>query len=129
MAVEPLKILIVDDEPGHIHWMKMVYRRFGLTVFTALNIDEAREILKREKPHILTLETYIYNSHWFLQEARQLNKQITRVVITTIRDPGYLDFLKTLGLAEYCLNKPSDDKEFQRLEDIIMEIASLVRLG
>ena len=77
---------------------------------------------------MLTLETFIYNSHWFLQELKKLNDEVIRVVITTVRDRDYFDFLKTIGLTEYCLNKPSNDEEFQKLEDAIMEIASLIRM-
>lgn len=129
METQRVKILILDDEPGHIHWMDRLYTKLGLTVFGALSIDEARQIFEKEAPQIVTIETYIHNSHWFLQEIRKQNKETVRVVITTLDDQDYFDFLKNMGLAEYCLNKYFDDKGCQRLEDIIMEIASLIRIA
>jgi DNA-binding NarL/FixJ family response regulator len=128
MEQGPIKILIIDDEAGHIHWMRMLYKRLGLIVFDALSLTEARDMLKKEKPHILTIESYMQNSHWFLQEARKSDKEIVRVVLTATQDAEYFEFLKNLGLAEYCLSKSDIGAGFERLEGIITEIASLIRV-
>jgi CheY-like chemotaxis protein len=60
---EPVKVLIIDDEPGHIHWMSMVYKDLGLSTFGALNLEEAKDILTKENPDIVTIETYIHGGH------------------------------------------------------------------
>lgn len=127
MEKEPVKVLIIDDEPGHIHWMSMLYKSFGLRAFGALDLEQAREILTKENPDIVTIETYMHDGIWFLEEIKKLDPWATRVVLTTENDPDYFDFVKTIGMAEYALNKPHDEEELERLTNTIKEIASLIR--
>jgi CheY-like chemotaxis protein len=50
------KILIVDDEPDIVSYLEMVLRDQGYDTVTAGNGNEALEMVKREKPDLVTLD-------------------------------------------------------------------------
>jgi len=50
------KVLIVDDEPDMIDFLKSLLTDNGIEVVVATNGKEALEIAKREKPDLITLD-------------------------------------------------------------------------
>jgi len=50
------KILVTDDEPDMVVFLSTVLEDNGAEVFTASSGDEALEILRREKPDLMTLD-------------------------------------------------------------------------
>jgi CheY-like chemotaxis protein len=50
------KILIVDDEPDVVSYLEMILQDNGYETVTASNGNEALEILRREKPDLVTLD-------------------------------------------------------------------------
>ena len=50
------KILIVDDEPDILSYLEMILKDNGYQTLTARNGNEALEILRKEKPDLVTLD-------------------------------------------------------------------------
>jgi CheY-like chemotaxis protein len=50
------KLVVADDEPDQLTYLATVFEDHGATVFRATNGDEALELVRREKPHLLTLD-------------------------------------------------------------------------
>jgi len=114
------KLLVIDDEAGTLFYMEKEYSRKGVAVFGALSIDEARAILKKENPAVVVVETFVPYSEEFLKEVRQFNKNIIRVIHTTIHPPGYQENCFKQYLCEYYFEKPlSDEQKQQGMDDII----------
>ena len=55
-ALAGYKILIADDEPDMRVFLRTVLEDNGATVFEAANGNEAIEIARTEKPHLMTLD-------------------------------------------------------------------------
>lgn len=49
-------ILIVDDEPDVLSYLEMILQDNGYQTLTAKNGNEAMEILRKEKPDLVTLD-------------------------------------------------------------------------
>jgi CheY-like chemotaxis protein len=55
-AQQPKKILIVDDEPDVVSYLEMLLRDEGYETLSASDGQEAIEIVRREKPDLVTLD-------------------------------------------------------------------------
>jgi CheY-like chemotaxis protein len=57
-AGAPMKktVLIVDDEPAIVSYLEMILQDNGYATLTAKNGREAMEMVKREKPDLVTLD-------------------------------------------------------------------------
>ncbi len=49
-------LVVADDEPDQVEFLATVFEDHGATVFRAANGDEALEMVRREKPDLLTLD-------------------------------------------------------------------------
>jgi CheY-like chemotaxis protein len=50
------KLVVADDEPDQLAFLATVFEDHGATVFKATNGDEALELVRRQKPDLLTLD-------------------------------------------------------------------------
>jgi CheY-like chemotaxis protein len=50
------KLVVADDEPDQLTFLATVFEDHGATVFRATNGDEALEMVRKEKPDLLTLD-------------------------------------------------------------------------
>lgn len=53
------KIVVADDEPDFAEFVATVLEDAGATVFKAHDADSAYELVKKEKPHLLTLDLHM----------------------------------------------------------------------
>ena len=49
-------VLIVDDEPDVVSYLEMILQDNGYRTLTAVNGNEALELLRRERPDLVTLD-------------------------------------------------------------------------
>ena len=54
--MENVKILVVDDEPDILEFLRYNLVKEGYEVFTASNGEEGLSIAEREKPHLIVLD-------------------------------------------------------------------------
>jgi CheY-like chemotaxis protein len=50
------KLVVADDEPDQLTFLATVFEDHGATVFRATNGDEALELVRSQKPDLLTLD-------------------------------------------------------------------------
>ncbi len=55
-ALKGRKILVVDDEPDQLTFIATVLEDNGAEILEAQNGDEALDLAKNEKPHLITLD-------------------------------------------------------------------------
>ena len=55
-AQQAKRILIVDDEPAVVTYLEMMLRDSGYETISATNGKEGMEIVRREKPDLITLD-------------------------------------------------------------------------
>ena len=53
---EPPEILIVDDDPNYVNFVKPVIESKGYKVITACNREEAMKVLRKQKPDLILLD-------------------------------------------------------------------------
>ena len=101
------KILLVDDEIELCHMVKDILRGDGYQrIFTAYRLEQARQLLRTETPHVLILDVMLPDGDGFqfIQEIRQLSQ--VPVLFLSARDEDE-DRLLGLGLgADDYLTKP-----------------------
>jgi CheY-like chemotaxis protein len=60
-AVMPKKILVIDDEPHLVKYLTIFLQDCGYETCSAADGEEAFEVLKREKPDLVTLDLQMPN--------------------------------------------------------------------
>jgi CheY-like chemotaxis protein len=60
-AIMPKKILVIDDEPHLVKYLTIFLQDCGYETCSAADGEEAFEVLKREKPDLVTLDLQMPN--------------------------------------------------------------------
>jgi len=112
-----IKILIVDDEYAFCRSLKLFLEKIGFQALVATNGEHALDILKEEKPAIMTLDMRMpgLNGYEILQKAKRLHPELFIIVVTAIDVPNMEEMLEHSG-AHALLRKPID---LQKLSDMI----------
>ena len=112
-----IKILIVDDESVICELLKTYLERLGFQAFVAENGEQALEILREEKPAIMTLDIRMpgLNGYDVLQKVKRRHPELFIIVVTGIDVPNMEEMLEHSG-AHALLRKPID---LQELSDTI----------
>jgi CheY-like chemotaxis protein len=120
------KILVVDDEPAVVTYLDMFLRDNGYETMTAADGREGLEIVKREKPDLVTLDISMPEASGarFYKEMKHDPQlaSIPIVIITAITgvdgDPyaykKFLDSRQTVPPPEGFVPKPVDREELIR---------------
>lgn len=112
-----IKILIVDDEYAFCRSLKLFLEKIGFQTLIATNGEHALDILKEEKPAIMTLDMRMpgLNGYEILQKVKRLHPELFIIVVTAIDVPNMEEMLEHSG-AHALLRKPID---LQELSDTI----------
>ncbi len=112
-----IKILIVDDEYAFCRSLKIFFDKIGFEPLIATNGEHAIDIVREEKPAIMTLDIRMpgLNGYDILQKVKRLNPDLFIIVITAIDVPNMEEMLEHSG-AHALLHKPID---LQKLSDTI----------
>lgn len=103
----PKKILVVDDEPHIVRYLTAFLKDSGYDTCSASNGEEALDVLKREKPDLVTLDLQMPNEtgtgfYRHMSKSKEF-KNVPVIVISGI--PGrHLAVPKPVGVFE----KPID---------------------
>ena len=96
----PYRILLVDDEPGIRKILRLFLELEGYTVFEAITANQAMQVVKKEKPHLIILDVILFGQTGFdVCEWVKNNPETKDIII----------FLFT------ALNQEHDYREGQRL--------------
>jgi len=85
------KILIVDDEPDVVSYLEMLLQDNGYQTLTAANGNEALEIVRREKPDLVSLDISMPEASGtrFYKELKQDPELSSTPVIIVTAVTGY----------------------------------------
>lgn len=61
----PYRILLVDDEPGIRKILRLFLELEGYTVFEAVTANQAMQVIKKEKPHLIILDVILFGQTGF----------------------------------------------------------------
>jgi len=123
---EGYRILVIDDEPDFVTFVSAVLEDNGATVFKAYNGDEAIELARKEKPHLMTLDISMpgKSGDEVFEEMRNDPelKSIPVCVITGQPELRKLIYDRPVPPPEGYLNKPADE------ETLLLNIRKILKL-
>jgi len=123
-AQKAKRILIVDDEPDVVSYLEMLLRDGGYETLSAANGQEAMELVRREKPNLVTLDISMPEASGtrFYKEIKRDAElaSIPVIIVTAVTGFGgdkyaYKEFLshsKLVPPPEGYFPKPIDRDEF-----------------
>jgi DNA-binding response OmpR family regulator len=126
--VKQFRVLVVDDEPRIIAFLKMKLKASGYMVLSAVNGLEALEQVQAQEPDLLVLDVVMPGMDGF--ETLKLVRALSAIPVIMLSAKGEAaDRIKGLGLgADDYLPKPfSPDELVARIEAIKRRITSSER--
>ena len=126
---QPLKLLVVDDEPGIVDFTKKIYARKGFLTFGATDGIEAVEIFQKERPQISLIDIHMPYSPIdgieTLRRIKQIDPNACCIMVTRITENEPVRQAKALGAFHY-VTKPL---ELDELDKVIEEAKAKVQNG
>lgn len=124
------KILVVDDDPDFVEYTRIVLESQGYEVRTASTVDQALELMRREKPDVALLDVMMSYVLDGINLTRQMQddpnlRDIPVVMISAIvskEEAGAFPAQSDL-LVHHFMTKPVDPA------DLIRQVEELIRLG
>lgn len=122
--MEITKILVVDDEKEICDLTKNFLVKRGYSVFTATNLAEAVELVKKELPKLVLLDVRLGNESGMdvLRKIKEFNKDVKVIMVTALGDEESIKQAKVLGADDY-IAKPFTATYLNDL--IVQKIANL----
>jgi DNA-binding NtrC family response regulator len=125
-ALQPISILIVDDDPSLARVLEHHLQEAGYQVSKCLNSVEGLERLDREKPDILFSDLRMpgLNGHELLQQAKAKHSELLVIMLTGF--PTLNDAIEAMRHGAYdFLQKPVDRGQLLR---VVGKAADLIAL-
>jgi two-component system chemotaxis response regulator CheY len=122
---QPLKLLVIDDEPGIVDFVKKIYQRKGFTTFGATDGVSAVEIFQKEHPDISLIDIHMPYSPIdgveTLKKIKEIDANACCIMVTRITEKEKVGQSKKLGAKAYIL-KPLE------LQDLDKAISSALNI-
>lgn len=113
MAMHKKKLLIVDDEKNICDFVKMLFRKKGFAVYSALSGREAIKITKRIKPDIALIDVHLKKGIDGFEVLRQMMESTSKCQSIMVTWDGAQEKIKAaekIGAVAY-LTKPLTTNE------------------
>ena len=114
---QPLKLLVVDDEPGIVHFVKKIYQRKGFLTFGATDGVSAVEIFQKERPHISLIDIHMPYSPIdgveTLKKIKEIDPGACCIMVTRITEKEKVEQSRKLGAHSYIL-KPLEVQDLDK---------------
>lgn len=109
------KILVVDDELDICDFVQTFFQDRDYEVFTALNGEEALDIIKKEKPELVLLDIKMKGMDGIatLKHIKALDKNTKVIMVTALEDQDKMNEACRLGACEY-ITKPLELDNLER---------------
>jgi len=105
--MNPLKILVVDDEEALVRFTRKIYDKKGFTTFGATDGVAAVEIFKKEHPDIALIDIHMPYSPIdgveVLRQIKEIDKDAVCIMTTRITDKDKVEASRKLGALHYLL--------------------------
>jgi DNA-binding response OmpR family regulator len=117
---EQRRVVVADDEPDLLYAIKLYLEDEGYTVFTAVNGDEALDLLKERIPDVVVLDVMMPELDGF-ETLKQLRETSSVPVIMLTAKGEESDKIRGLGLgADDYVTKPFSQRELlSRIQAVI----------
>jgi len=124
--VKQFRVLVVDDEPGILKFLKVKLKSSGFEVLTASNGLDALELLQSEEPDMLVLDVVMPGIDGF-ETLKQVRSFSSIPVIILSAQEASIDKVRGLELgADDYLSKPfSPDELLARIEALRRRLANV----
>ena len=111
---QPLKLLVVDDEPGIVDFIKKIYDRRGFLTFGATDGVTAVEIFQKQRPQINLIDIHMPYSPIdgveTLRRIKEIDKDALCIMVMRITEKDKVESSREYGAFAYLL-KPMDLEE------------------
>lgn len=121
MTDRKIKLLILDDEPEICKFVKLLFRKKGFLVYSAISAREAIRMTKKIKPHIALLDIYLKRGTDGLEALRQISKTLPKcacVMITWDKTAAKIKSAKKLGAVSYITKPLTADKLYRLVNSL-----------
>jgi DNA-binding NtrC family response regulator len=108
MSAKIIKLLVVDDEKDICNFVKLLFRKKGFLVYSALSGAQALRAIKKIKPDIALLDIHLkrgIDGIGVLKQAKALHPDCQYIMVTWDKTQTKMKEAKRLGAASY-LTKP-----------------------
>ena len=108
MAGKKIKLLVVDDEKDICDFVKLLFRKKGFLVYSALSGVKAVQIAKKVKPNVALLDIHLKTGITGLEVLKQLKESLPAcrcVMVTWDKAQEKIKEARVLGAVSY-LTKP-----------------------
>jgi len=108
MPNKKIKLLVVDDEKDICSFVKLLFKKEGFLVYSALSGSEAIAVVKKVKPDIVLLDIHMkkgMDGIQILREIEEINPQSRCLMVTWDSSQAKMKEAKHLGAVSY-LTKP-----------------------
>ena len=118
----PIRVLLVDDEPKILEFLRERFEHLGAKVRTAPSGEEALKVLAQEPQELAVLDLKLPNVDGFdvLKRIKAQYPTTAVAIITGMYDEQIDAFVRSLG-ALACIHKPLD---IPRLQEIAYQVAA-----
>ncbi len=114
---QPLKLLVIDDEPGIVDYVKKIYQRKGFLTFGATDGISAVEIFQKERPNISLIDIHMPYSPIdgveTLKKIKEIDPEACCIMVTRITEKDKVEQSKKLGAKAYIL-KPLELQDLDK---------------
>jgi len=108
MTGKKIKLLVVDDEKDICNFVKLLFKKEGFLVYSALSGVKAVQLAKKVKPHVALLDIHLKTGITGLEVLKQLKESLPScrcVMVTWDKAQEKIKEAKALGAVSY-LTKP-----------------------
>ncbi len=109
-----LKLMVVDDEPGIVDFVKKIYSRKGFITLGVSDGQSAVEVFKLERPHISLIDIHMpfsaIDGVETLRRIKEIDDNALCIMVTRVSDKDKIESARQLKAFAYLL-KPMNLEE------------------
>jgi len=106
-----IKLLVVEDEPTMRECLKDFFERENYEVYAAGNGDEALDLIRNSRPHLVFLDVGLPGMSGIdvLARIKELDNTIKVIMVTAVHDKRKIEEATKLGASDYVIKPCSFD--------------------
>jgi response regulator RpfG family c-di-GMP phosphodiesterase len=111
-----IKLLVIEDEPNMRGFLKDFFERQNYEVYTASNGEDALNLIKNSRPHLVFLDIGLPGMSGIdvLARIKEFDSTIKVIMVTAIRDKQKIEEANRLGASDYVI-KPFSFEYMQKV--------------
>jgi len=100
-----IKLLVVEDEPNMRDFLKDFFTRQNYEVYTASNGEDALNLIRNSRPHLVFLDIGLPGMSGIdvLARIREFDNTIKVIMVTAVQDKQKIEEATSLGASDYVM--------------------------